>query len=463
MGIASINPATGKILKTFEALDAAAIAQRIDRAQQAFESYRQTTFAERSAGLHQAAEILLEHKDDYAKLMTLEMGKPIKGAIAEVEKCAWVCRYYADHGADFLADVPVDTNASRSLVRYQPLGIILAVMPWNYPFWQVFRFAAPALMAGNVGLLKHASNVPQCAIAIETILRQAGFPEGAFQTLLIPGNAVAALMADDRIKAATLTGSEGAGASLAAASATHLKKTVLELGGSDPFIVMPSADLATAIQTGVTARTMNNGQTCIAAKRFILHEAIADEFLEGFVAGFRSLKMGDPLNPDVQVGPLATPSIRDELAEQVQRAIASGATVRVGGDPSQLPTAADPALQQGCFYPPTILTDLPPDRAIAQEELFGPVAMVFRVSSLDDAIALANSTSFGLGASAWTNDPTERDRFLNDLEAGAVFINSLVKSDPRLPFGGIKRSGYGRELSIQGIHEFVNIKTLWVN
>ena len=463
MGIASINPATGATLKTFEPLDTAAIAQVIDQGQHAFEQYRQTPFAQRSTWLHRAAEILLENKDDYAKLMTLEMGKPIKGAIAEIEKCAWVCRYYADHAAEFLADVPVDVGAAQSLVRYQPLGIILAVMPWNYPFWQVFRFAAPALMAGNVGLLKHASNVPQCAIAIETILRQAGFPDGTFQTLLIPGRSASELMADDRIKAATLTGSEGAGASLAAASGTYLKKTVLELGGSDPFIVMPSADLTAAIPTGVTARTMNNGQTCVAAKRFILHEAIADEFLDGFVAGFRALKIGDPLNPDVQIGPLSTPSIRDELADQVQRAIAAGATVLIGGDPSQLPTASDPALQQGCFYPPTILDNLSPDSAIAQEEFFGPVAMVFRVSSLDEAIALANHTSFGLGASAWTTDPTERDRFLNDLDAGAVFINSLVKSDPRLPFGGIKRSGYGRELSIQGIHEFVNIKTLWVN
>ncbi len=462
MGIASINPATGITLKTFEPLDETAIAQAIDLAQQTFETYRHTTFAQRSAWLRAAADYLMANSAGYGKLLTLEMGKPLKAAIAEVEKCALVCRYYADQAETLLADHPIATDASYSGVRYDPLGIILAVMPWNFPFWQVFRFAAPALMAGNVALLKHASNVPQSAIAIETILRQAGFPEGAFQTLLIQADQVASVVADPRIKAATLTGSEGAGASLAATAGTHLKKTVLELGGSDPFIVMPSADLEAAVTTGVTARLLNNGQSCIAAKRFILHEAIAPQFLDRFVAAFKSLKIGDPLDMGTDIGPLATPAILQELDQQVQACLADGATVLVGGDPSALPIRAIAEFQQGNFYPPTILTHIPPSSAANQEEFFGPVALVYTVADLDEAIALANQTPFGLGASAWTTDAQERDRLLADLEAGSVFINGLVKSDPRLPFGGIKRSGYGRELSSQGIQEFVNIKTIWV-
>lgn len=453
MAIATINPATGDILKTFEALTDAEIEAKLQQAQQAFEGYRQTPMMQRSQWLNQSAEILERDREKYAKIMTLEMGKPLKAAIAETEKCAWVCRYYAEHAAEFLADVSVSTDASQSFIRYQPLGAILAVMPWNFPFWQVFRFAAPALMAGNVGLLKHASNVPQCALAIEEIFRQAGFPEGVFQTLLVGSDKVAAIVADDRVKAATLTGSEAAGASLAATAGKHIKKTVLELGGSDPFIVLESADIEAAVSTAVTARMLNNGQSCIAAKRLILAEAIADEFIKCLVGKFQSLKIGDPMNLDTDLGPLATPDILKDIDHQVQASRQTGAKVLTGGHPLDRP---------GNFYPPTILTDIPPGSAAYEEEFFGPVALVFRVSSLDEAIQLANAIPFGLGASAWTKVEPERDRLINEIEAGAVFINGLVKSDPRLPFGGIKRSGYGRELGIQGIHEFVNIKTVWV-
>ncbi|BAT53014.1 succinate-semialdehyde dehydrogenase [Nostoc sp. NIES-3756] len=454
MAIATINPATGETLKTFEPLNDAEIAAKLDLADQAFEKYRHTSFAERARALQAAADILEQEKADFAKLMTLEMGKPYKAAIGEVEKCAVVCRYYSENAANFLADVSVKTDASHSFVRYQPLGIILAVMPWNFPFWQVFRFAAPALMAGNVGLLKHASNVPQCALAIEDIILRAGFPEGVFQTLLIGAAKVADVIADERVKAATLTGSEPAGASLATAAGKQLKKTVLELGGSDPFIVMASADLAAAAATATTARMLNNGQSCIAAKRFIVAEAIADQFEKLLLEKFTALKIGDPLHLDTDLGPLATPDILQDLDQQVQTAVKSGGKVLTGGYPlSDRP---------GNFYPATIIIDIPIDAPIAQEEFFGPVALLFRVPNLDAAIKLANATPFGLGASAWTNNDQERDRLISEIEAGAVFINGLVKSDPRLPFGGIKRSGYGRELSIQGIHEFVNIKTVWV-
>jgi succinate-semialdehyde dehydrogenase / glutarate-semialdehyde dehydrogenase len=454
MGIATINPATGETLKTFEALTDREIATRLDLAIQAFEHYRRTSLAQRSHWLNQAAQILTDDRQKYGELMTLEMGKPLKAAIAEVEKCAWVCRYYAEHGAEMLADTPIATDASSSFVRYQPMGTILAVMPWNFPFWQVFRFIAPAMMVGNVGLLKHASNVPQCALAIAEIMQQAGFPEGVFQTLLVGADKVAGIMADDRVKAATLTGSEPAGASLASIAGKHIKKTVLELGGSDPFIVMPSANLEEAIATAATARMLNNGQSCIAAKRFILAESIADEFEKKLVAKFQALKIGDPMNTDTDVGPLATPGILDDLHQQVKACIEAGARLATGGKPlSDRP---------GNFYPPTVLADIPPGAPAYQEEFFGPVALLFRVPDLDAAIALANSTSFGLGASAWTTDPIERDRLIEEVEAGSVFINGLVKSDPRLPFGGIKRSGYGRELSIQGLQEFVNIKTVWV-
>jgi len=462
MGIASINPATGLTLQEFEALTEEVLEQKLAQAAATFGDYRWTSFAQRASWLRQAADVLEQNKQAYAQLMTLEMGKPLAGAIAEVEKSAWVCRFYADHGAEFLADAPVTTDASRSFVRYQPLGVILAVMPWNFPFWQVFRFAAPALMAGNVGLLKHASNVPQCALAIEDIFRKAGLPQGAFQTLLIGASRIADLVADDRIKAATLTGSEPAGASLAAACGRQIKKTVLELGGTDPFVVMPSADLEAAIATAATARMLNNGQSCIAAKRFIVHESIADRFEAGLREKFAALVVGDPLQAGVTVGPLATPSICTELEAQVNACLAQGATALIGGDVAALKAQLPAELRQGNWFPPTILTQIPPGTPADQDEFFGPVALVFQVTSLDHAIQVANSTPLGLGASGWSQDPTEQDRLITELDAGAVFINGLVKSDPRLPFGGIKRSGYGRELGIQGMHEFVNVKTVWV-
>lgn len=454
MAIATTNPTTGETLKTFEPLTDAEIAAKLESSQKAFEEYRRLPIQKRSLWLKTTAEILEREKEQFGKLMTLEMGKPLKAAILEVEKCAVVCRYYAENAAEFLADVPVATDASYSFVRYQPLGIVLAVMPWNFPFWQVFRFAAPALMAGNVGLLKHASNVPQCALAIEEVMHRAGFPEGVFQTLLVGADRVPALVADQRIKAATLTGSEPAGASLAAAAGKELKKTVLELGGSDPFIVLETADLEAAVATAVTARMLNNGQSCIAAKRFIVVDAIADQFEEKLVARFKALSVGDPMDADTDVGPLATPGILKDLDYQVRESIKGGARVLTGGQP-----LAD---RVGNFYPPTILTDIPAGTPAEKEEFFGPVALLFRVADIDAAIRLANDTPFGLGASAWTQDEQERDRLTSEIEAGSVFINGMVKSDPRLPFGGVKRSGYGRELSVQGIHEFVNVKTVWV-
>ena len=454
MGIASINPATGETIQTFEPLSDQALDAKLAQAWECFLRYRKTSLEQRSQWLSQAASNLEAHKDAYGRIMTLEMGKPLKAAIAEVEKCAWVCRYYAEHAAEFLADVAVSSDASESFVRYQPIGPVLAVMPWNFPFWQVFRFAAPALMAGNVGLLKHASNVPQCALAIEHIFQEAGFPAGAFQSLLIEGSRIADLMADERIKAATLTGSEPAGASLAAAAGKHIKKTVLELGGSDPFVVMESADVEAAVTTAVTARMLNNGQSCIAAKRFIVARAIAPAFRQRMVEKFQALRVGDPLLPDTNIGPLATPDILADLHRQVQECVAQGAKVLVGGEPlSDRP---------GNFYPPTLVAEIPPGTPADTEEFFGPVALLFEVEDLEEAIALANHPTLGLGASAWTQIPAERDRLINELEAGCVFINGLVKSDPRLPFGGTKHSGYGRELSREGILEFVNIKTVWI-
>jgi succinate-semialdehyde dehydrogenase/glutarate-semialdehyde dehydrogenase len=381
------------------------------------------------------------------------MGKPLKSAIAEAEKCAWVCRYYAEQAAVFLGDELVETDASRSYIRYQPLGVILAIMPWNFPFWQVFRFAAPALMAGNVGLLKHASNVPQCALAIEEIFQRAGFPEGCFQTVLIGVEPVQTLLEDPRIKAATLTGSEPAGMSVGRIAGHQLKKTVLELGGSDPFIVLPSADLPKAIETAVQARIINNGQSCIAAKRFIVHREIAGEFENRFVARMAALRVGDPLDPQTEIGPLATAKIAAELHEQVEQSVAAGARLLCGGRKLEGP---------GNFYEPTVVADAPPDSPAYKDELFGPVATLFRANSLAEAVRLANDSNFGLGASAWTNDPAECEQLVNEIESGSVFINGMVKSDPRLPFGGIKRSGYGRELSEHGIREFVNVKTVWI-
>jgi len=453
MGIATTNPATGEVLQTFESLSDRDIDTKIAHAQQTFLSYRAVPRVQKAVWLNRAAEILETERDRFGKLMTLEMGKPLKAAIAEVEKCASVCRYYAENASHLLADVSVQTDASHSFIRYQPLGIILAVMPWNFPFWQVFRFAAPALMAGNVGLLKHASNVPQSALAIEEILHRAGFPTGAFQTLLVGADKVAAIVGDDRVKAATLTGSEPAGMSLAATAGKHLKKVVLELGGSDPFIVMPSADLETAVSTAVTARMINNGQSCIAAKRFILADAIADDFIDRLLDKYRALKIGDPLLPDTDIGPLATPGILKDLDQQVKTSVQQGAKLLIGGEPLHD--------RPGNFYPPTILSEIPVGCLAEHDEFFGPVALLFRVPDIDAAIQRANDSPFGLGASAWTTDPKERDRFIEEIESGSVFINSMVKSDVRLPFGGIKRSGYGRELGKEGIHEFVNIKTIW--
>jgi succinate-semialdehyde dehydrogenase/glutarate-semialdehyde dehydrogenase len=377
----------------------------------------------------------------------------LRAAVEEAAKCAWNCRFYAEKAAEFLADEAIPTGATRSFVRYQPLGPVLAVMPWNFPFWQVFRFAAPALMAGNVCLLKHASNVPQCALAIEEIFRRAGFPEGAFQTLLIGSDQVERVLDNPRVMAVTLTGSAPAGSSVASAAGERIKKTVLELGGSDPFIVMPSADIEEAAKTAVRARIINNGQSCIAAKRFIVAEEIADEFERRFVKGMESLKVGDPMDETTDVGPLATVDMLETLEEQVQETVAQGGRILTGGER---------LMRAGNYFAPTVITDIPTDSPAYLEEMFGPVASLFRVRDLDEAIRLANDTTFGLAASAWTNDDEERGRLIDEIEAGLVFINAMVASDPRLPFGGVKNSGYGRELSRDGIREFVNTKTVWI-
>jgi len=459
MAIASINPATGETLKTFDALTEQQLEDKLQRAAEAFLNHRRTSFAERAPMMLRAAEILENEKKEFARVMTLEMGKPINAAVQEAEKCAWVCRYYAEHAEGHLADEVIETQATKSFVRFQPLGVVLAIMPWNFPFWQVFRFAAPALMAGNVGLLKHASNVPQCALAIEDIFRRAGFLEGAFQTLLIGSEEVQQVLEDPRVAAATLTGSEPAGRSVASIAGQQIKKTVLELGGSDPFIVMPSADLEPATATAVKARTINNGQSCIAAKRFIVHAQIYDEFEKRFVESMKALRIGDPMDEVTDIGPLATAQILRDLEEQVQLSVAVGAKILTGGQKFK----ADGDLARGNFYEPTVLADIPKASPAYCDELFGPVASLFRVANIDEAIELANDTPFGLGSAAWTNDESELKRFVEELEAGSVFINGMVASDPRLPFGGVKHSGYGRELGEFGIREFVNIKTVWIN
>ena len=451
--IASINPATGETLRTFEAATAAEIDAALARADTAWHAYRRTSFAARASWLTAAAQILENEQYRLGSVMTLEMGKPIAAARAEAAKCALACRYYAEHGERLLADEPIDAGPGRAFIRYQPIGAVLAVMPWNFPFWQVFRFATPALMAGNVGLLKHASNVPQCALAIEEIIRRAGFPADVFQTLLIGAAAVEAILQDPRVKAATLTGSEPAGIAVAAQAGRQIKKTVLELGGSDPFVVMPSADLDRAIKTAVQARVLNNGQSCIAAKRFIVDARIADEFERRFVTGMAALRVGDPMDESTDVGPLATPAILEELESQVSRSVAMGATLLTGGH--RLP-------RPGNFYAPTVLAGVPENAPAYREELFGPVAVMFRARDIDDAIRLANDTAFGLGASAWTADPADQQRFIDEIESGMVYVNAMVASDPRLPFGGVKRSGYGRELAAHGLREFVNIKTVKV-
>jgi succinate-semialdehyde dehydrogenase/glutarate-semialdehyde dehydrogenase len=452
MAIASINPANGKTLKTFEALSSDEIETKLDLAWKTYPKHRKTPFAERAEKLNRAADILERESEKFGHIMTSEMGKTLKSAIAEAQKCALGCRYYADHGEKYLADEIVKTNASRSFVRYQPLGPVLAIMPWNFPFWQVFRFAAPALMAGNVGLLKHSSNVPQCALAIEEVFTGAGFALGTFQTLLIESAQVEKLINDDRVAAVTLTGSEPAGQSVASLAGKQIKKTVLELGGSDPFIVMPSTHLKATVAAAVSARVINNGQSCIAAKRFIVADRIYDEFEKEFVRGMEALRLGDPTEESTDVGPLATAKIRDDLHEQVERARKAGAKVLTGG------TKVDGS---GYFYAPTALANIPRNSSVYREEFFGPVAMLVRVKDAAEAIDVANDSPFGLGSSVWTNDPSEAEHFINGIEAGQVFVNAPVASDPKLPFGGIKRSGYGRELSAIGIREFVNVKTVW--
>jgi succinate-semialdehyde dehydrogenase/glutarate-semialdehyde dehydrogenase len=453
MAIATINPTTGETIRSFEPLSDAEIEQKMARAIEAFREHRRTPFAERARMMKRAAEILEAEKQTFARTMTIEMGKPLKAAVDEAAKCAWVCRYYAEWAERFLADEEVESNATRSYVHYQPVGPVLAVMPWNFPFWQVFRFAAPALMSGNVGLLKHASNVPQCALAIEDIFRRAGFPEGVFQTLLIGSDRVGPLIDDERVRAVTLTGSEAAGSQVASQAGKRIKKSVLELGGSDPFIVMPSADMEEAAKTAIKARTINNGQSCIAAKRFIVAESIYDEFERRFVEGMEALRVGDPLEETTDIGPLATADVLKDLDEQVRKSVEAGARVLTGGHRLE---------RTGFYYAPTVITDIPVDSPAYSEELFGPVALLFRVRDAEDAIRVANDSVFGLGSSAWTNDEGERSLFIKELEAGSVFINGMVASDPRLPFGGVKHSGYGRELSAQGIREFVNIKTVWI-
>ena len=454
MPIASINPTTGEKLNEFRAFNDAEIEKRMERAEHAFRHYRRSRSSERAELMMAAAALLLQEKERLARIITLEMGKLLRDSAAEIEKCARGCRFYAENAARFLEDEPAQTDAARSYVRYEPLGPVLAIMPWNFPFWQVFRFAAPALMAGNVGLLKHAANVPQCALAIEEIFCRAGFDEGVFQTLLIEAGQVEKLIVDPRIKAITLTGSEKAGSAVASTAGREIKKAVLELGGSDAFIVMPSADFEQALATAVKARTINTGQSCIAAKRFFIADQIYDDFLNGFADRMRSLKLGDPLDETTEIGPLATEQILNGVHEQVQKSIALGAKLLTGGN-----RIAGP----GFFYEPTVLVDVPRKAPAFREEVFGPVASVLRVRDADDAVELANDSTFGLGASAWTNDRAEQELFASELESGMVFINAMVASDPRLPFGGVKRSGFGRELGAHGIREFTNIKTIWIS
>lgn len=454
MAIASINPATGEKLKEFQAFNNAEIEKRLERAERAFDHHRREPFPKRAQLLLAAASLLEQEKEDFGRIITTEMGKILRAAIEEIEKCARCCRHYAESAERFLEDEPAQTSAGRSYVHYEPLGAVLAIMPCNFPFWQVFRFAAPALMAGNVGLLKHASNVPQCALAIEEIFCRAGFEEGIFQTLLIEPDQVEKIIPDPRIKAVTLTGSERAGSTVASTAAREIKKTVLELGGSDAFIVMPSADFENALATAIKARTINSGQSCIAAKRFFIDDKIYDRFLGEFVERIRRLKVGDPLDETTDLGPLATEQILSGVHDQVQKSIAAGAKLLTGGNRIHGP---------GFFYEPTVLVDVPKDSPAYREEVFGPVASIFRVRNADEAVELANDSVFGLAASAWTNEQTEQELFASELESGMVFINALVVSDPRLPFGGMKRSGFGRELGAHGIREFTNIKTIWIS
>jgi succinate-semialdehyde dehydrogenase/glutarate-semialdehyde dehydrogenase len=454
MAIRTLNPATGELVRTFKAHTDEEIETKLQQAVETFRAWRRVPFAERGRMMVRACQILESDKNQLAKTMTIEMGKPFSAAVQEVEKCARACDYYAKNAECFLADEKAQSSATRTFVKYQPLGPVLAIMPWNFPLWQVFRFAAPGLMAGNIGLLKHASNVPQCALAIEDVFRRAGFPEGAFQTLLIGTDKVPRVIEDPRVAAVTLTGSVGAGSSVAQTAGKQIKKTVLELGGSDPFIVMPSANMIQTVETAVQARIVNNGQSCIAAKRFIVHEQIADEFEYRFVERMKALKVGDPMDERTDIGPLATKEVLDGLDEQVQQTVQAGARVLCGGRKDGRP---------GFFYTPTVLTDIPKKSPAYLDELFGPVASVFRAKDIEDAIRIANDSKFGLGSSLWSNDEGERAMFIDQIEAGLAFINGMVASDPRIPFGGVKQSGYGRELSVHGIREFVNVKTVCIN
>jgi succinate-semialdehyde dehydrogenase/glutarate-semialdehyde dehydrogenase len=457
MAIATTNPATGEVVKTYAALGAEELEGKLAKAAAAAATYRRTTFAQRAGWMRAAADLIEAEAGEIAVVMTQEMGKTRRSAAAEALKCAKGMRFYADEAEGMLADEPLadpsKVGASRAFARYQPLGVVLAVMPWNFPLWQVVRFAAPALMAGNVGLLKHASNVPQCALYLEDLYRRAGFPDGAFQTLLIGAGAVEGILRDPRVAAATVTGSEPAGQSVASICGDEIKPTVLELGGSDAFVVMPSADVQRAAEVAVTARCQNNGQSCIAAKRFIVHTDAYDEFAAHFADRMQALKIGDPMDDATDVGPVATESGRRDLEELVGDAVAKGATLRVGGHSLDGP---------GWFFEPTLLEDITTEMRLHLEEAFGPVATLYRVADIDEAVQLANVTTFGLGSNAWTNDPAEQERFATELEAGAVFINGMTASYNELPFGGIKRSGYGRELAAVGMREFCNLKTVWI-
>lgn len=454
MAIQSENPATGEVIKTFTPHSDAEVDAIIAKSYAAYKELRLWSFEKRAEHMRKAAQILRDEAETLGAIVTLEMGKTLMSAIGEVKKCALGADYYADTAQTHMADEIVETNALKSYRAYQPLGPVLAVMPWNYPIWQVVRFAAPALMAGNAGLLKHASNVPQCALYIEDIFKRAGFPDGAFQTLLIGGSKVERVLRDERIKAATLTGSEPAGASVASICGQEIKPTVLELGGSDPFIVMPSADIDKAVSVGTIARNQNNGQSCIAGKRFIVHADVYDEFKTKFVASFEGLKIGDPLNPDTDIGPLVNKASREEIAGQVQNAVKDGADLLVGGVAIDGP---------GYFFEPGILENISKSSNAFHEEIFGPVAALYKVNSIDEAIELANDSPFGLGSSIWTTDEAEQAQAIRDIEAGATFVNSMTGSDPRLPFGGIKRSGYGRELAAEGIRAFCNVKTVSIS
>ncbi|PYI92721.1 MAG: NADP-dependent succinic semialdehyde dehydrogenase [Verrucomicrobia bacterium] len=453
MAIASTSPTTGKTIQQFQPHADTEIERALQSGVRAFQAHRWTSFADRAAKMRRVADLLESDRERFARIISTEMGKILRASVEEIEKCARGCRFYAEHAEEFLREQVVASDARRSSVRYEPVGTVLAIMPWNFPFWQVFRFAAPAIMAGNVALLKHASNVPQCALAIEQIFRQAGFEHGVFQTLLIENERVENLIKDPRIKAVTLTGSDRAGSAVANNAGRELKKCVLELGGSDPFIVMPSANLDQAVSIGIKARTINAGQSCIAAKRFIIADAIYSDFINRFVDGIKNLKMGDPFDPATGIGPLATKNILRGVDRQVQQSVAVGAKILTGGK------CAD---RTGYFYEPTVLTDIPQNAPAYREEVFGPVALMFRVHDQAEAVTLANDSVFGLGSSVWTNDADEQEFFARELESGMVFVNAMVASDPRLPFGGIKRSGFGRELGAEGIREFTNIKTVFI-